>query len=77
VLCLRVLRSAVVYVNALMLQDILAEPEWEDALTPEDRRGLTPLFWTHIAPYGEVRLDMANGCRCGPPPPDHWPVRRG
>jgi TnpA family transposase len=60
VLCLRVLQSALVYVNTLMLQDVLAEPEWEAKLTPEDRRGLTPLFWTHVAPYGEVRLDMAD-----------------
>lgn len=27
-------------------------------LTEADRRGLTPLFWTHVAPYGEVRLNM-------------------
>lgn len=37
--------SALVYVNTLMLQDILGEPEWTDLLTPADRRGLTPLFW--------------------------------
>jgi hypothetical protein len=49
-----------VYVNTLMVQDVLAESEWEDALTAEDRRGLTPLFWTHVAPYGEVRLNMAK-----------------
>ena len=24
-------------------------------LTDGDRRGLTPLFWQHVAPYGEVR----------------------
>ena len=35
-------------------------PEWADAFTDTDRRGLTPLFWTHIAPYGEVRLDMTR-----------------
>jgi hypothetical protein len=23
-----------------------------------DRRGLTPLFWSHVRPYGEVNLDM-------------------
>ena len=23
-----------------------------------DRRGLTPLFWAHLLPYGELRLDM-------------------
>jgi len=27
-------------------------------LTSEDRRGLTPLFWQHVLPYGEVKLDM-------------------
>ncbi len=60
VLCLRVLQCALVYVNTLMLQDVLADQEWADALTQEDRRGLTPLFWTHVAPYGEVKLDMGS-----------------
>ncbi|MFD9574560.1 Tn3 family transposase [Streptomyces sp. NPDC059982] len=58
VLCLRILQSALVYVNTLMLQDLLGEPEWADLLTPADRRGLTPLFWSHVRPYGEVNLDM-------------------
>ncbi len=58
VLCLRVLQAALVYVNTLMVQDVLAEDLVE--LTPADRRGLTPLFWSNIAPYGEVRLNMAN-----------------
>ena len=52
------LQSALAYVNALMLQDILGEPEWADLLTSADRRGLTPLFWSHVRPYGEVNLDM-------------------
>ncbi|MEU9298733.1 Tn3 family transposase [Streptomyces sp. NPDC048266] len=58
VLCLRILQSALVYVNTLMLQDVLGEPKWADLLTPADRRGLTPLFWSHVRPYGEVNLDM-------------------
>ena len=29
-------------------------------LLPEDKRGLTPLFWAHVAPYGEVKLDMGR-----------------
>jgi len=60
VLCLRILQAALVYVNTLMLQDVLAEPGRLDQLTPADRRGLTPLFWSHIKPYGEVRLDMTR-----------------
>ena len=60
VLCLRILQAALVYVNTLMLQDLLAEPDRDDVLTPEDRRGLTPLFWSHVLPYGEVKLDMTS-----------------
>ncbi|MFG1849566.1 hypothetical protein [Micromonospora carbonacea] len=41
-----------------MVQDILADDDWSAQLTDADRRGLTPLFWTHVAPYGEVKLDM-------------------
>lgn len=58
VLCLRILQSALVYVNTLMLKDVLGEPEWAELLTPADRRGLTPLFWSHVRPYGKVNLDM-------------------
>ncbi len=25
---------------------------------PDERRGLSPQFWTHINPYGRFRLDM-------------------
>ncbi|MGI5122169.1 transposase [Marinactinospora thermotolerans] len=57
-LCLRILQASLVYVNTLMLQDVLAEPAWADKLTPADRRGLTPLFWSHVRPYGEVNLDL-------------------
>jgi hypothetical protein len=58
VLCLRILQAALIYVNTLMLQDALAEDDWAELLTPEDRRGLTPLCWQHVLPYGEVKLDM-------------------
>jgi hypothetical protein len=70
-LCLRILQASLVYVNTLMLQDVLAEPNWADRLTPADRRGLTPLFWTHVRPYGEVRVDLgarlAIGATANPP----------
>ena len=60
VLCLRILQAALVYINTLMLQDVLGEPAWTEFLTPADRRGLTPLFWMHVLPYGEVNLDMTS-----------------
>ncbi|SDM04365.1 hypothetical protein [Nonomuraea jiangxiensis] len=43
-----------------MLQDVPADPESAELLRPADRRGLTPLFWQHVQPYGEVRLDVAK-----------------
>ncbi|MEU9056432.1 hypothetical protein AB0D37_39605 [Streptomyces sp. NPDC048384] len=43
-----------------MLQAVLAEPAWSGLLTGADRRGLTPLFWGHVRPYGEVKLDMGS-----------------
>jgi hypothetical protein len=69
VACLHVLQAAVAYVNTLLVQDVLAEPAWADALTAEDRRGLTPLFWTHVAPYGEVKFNMTKRLALRPPPP--------
>jgi hypothetical protein len=47
-----------------MLQDVLDVLDdlvWSDALAGEaDRRGLTPLFWSHVLPYDEVHLNMAT-----------------
>src|SRR5664280_1917846 len=33
-----------------MVRDVLAEPDWAAVLTAADKRGLTPLFWSHILP---------------------------
>ena len=59
-LALHLLQSSLVLINTLMLQTILEDPEFHDMLTLEDRRGLTPLFWTHINPYGRFTLDMST-----------------
>ena len=47
------------------MQGILDRPAWGDLLTPTDRRGLTPLFWMHVLPYGEVNLDMTSRLESG------------
>jgi Tn3 transposase DDE domain len=47
-----------VYINTLMLQDILADPAWMRRMTAEDFRALSPLVYTHINPYGTFELDM-------------------
>lgn len=43
---------------ALPMQEVLADPKWADKLTDADRRALSPLFWTHVNPYGRFELDM-------------------
>jgi hypothetical protein len=57
---LHILQASLVYVNTLMLQDILAEPEWQGVLTAEDQRGPTALFWAHVRPYGEITLNTTK-----------------
>ncbi|MEU0633946.1 Tn3 family transposase [Streptomyces sp. NPDC005989] len=46
------------HVNTLLLQDILSEEKWQKRLTDADRRALSPLFWTHVNPYGRFELVM-------------------
>ncbi|CCQ50973.1 COG4644: Transposase and inactivated derivatives, TnpA family [Crocosphaera watsonii WH 8502] len=58
VLSLHLLQSALVYVNTLMVQEVLLEPKWIEMMQSEDFRGLTPLFWSHVNPYGIFRLNL-------------------
>ena len=59
-LALHLLQSALVHVNTILVQRVLQEPAWADRLTADDRRGLTPLFWSNVNPYGTFRLDMTR-----------------
>ena len=62
-LSLHLLQSCLVYINTLMLQRVLAEPIWAGRLTKEDQRGLTPLIYGHVNPYGTFRLDLNERLR--------------
>lgn len=68
-LCLHILQASLGFVNTLMLQDILAEPDWADALGDADRRGLTPLFHTNMTPYGDIQLNMNRRIALSVAPP--------
>jgi len=57
-LSLHLLQNCMVYVNTLMVQQVLARPAWKGRLTPRDLHALTPLFWGHVNPYGRFDLDM-------------------
>jgi TnpA family transposase len=55
---LHLLQNCMIYVNTLMVQKVLARPAWKGRLTARDLHALTPLFWTHVNPYGRFDLDM-------------------
>ena len=57
-LSLHLLQNCMVYINTLMLQQVIAEPHWMDRLTARDLAALTPLIWEHVNPYGRFDLDM-------------------
>jgi hypothetical protein len=59
-LALHLLQASLVYVNTRMLQMVLSEPSWEGRMAPEDYRGLTPLIYAHVNPYGRFDLDLNN-----------------
>lgn len=58
-LSLHLLQLCLVYINTLMIQRVLQGQRWNDALTTEDLRALSPLLYAHVNPYGAFRLDMA------------------
>ena len=59
-LCLHLLQSALVHVDTLLIQQVLAEPARAARPTEQGRRGLTALFWSNIDSCGTFRLDMAS-----------------
>jgi hypothetical protein len=56
---MHLLQASLVYVNTLIVQQVLADPAWRERFTEADWRGLTPLFYRHINPYGRFDLDMS------------------
>jgi len=42
----------VAYINTLMIQRVLTEPDWTQRMLPDDLRALTPLIYAHVTPYG-------------------------
>lgn len=58
VACLHLLQVCMVYINTLLIQEILSDPAWSNKLTAADKRALTPLIHVHINPYGLFPLDL-------------------
>lgn len=66
-MALHLLQNCMVYVNTLMLQRVLGEPIWLQRMGANERRGMTPLFWGHVNPYGTFQLDMTARLPLDPP----------
>jgi hypothetical protein len=66
-LSLHLLQLALVYVNTLMIQQVLTEPAWATRLSANDRRGITPLIHSHVNPYGNFHLDLHSSLPIDPP----------
>lgn len=58
VLALHLLQISMVYVNTMMIQEVIEEQKWLDRMTPEDFRAISPLIYGHVNPYGSFNLDM-------------------
>ncbi len=59
-LALHLIQNCTVYVNTLMIQNVLAQPHWQGKLTSRDYAALTPLIWEHVNPYGRFRKPITN-----------------
>jgi TnpA family transposase len=66
-LCLHLIEVSMVYINTILIQIVLSDPQWASLLTPEDRRALSPLFHGHINPYGFLSLNMDVRLDIDPP----------
>jgi TnpA family transposase len=62
-LSLHLLQISLVYMNTLLIQRVLSEPDQLQKMKEEDLRALSPLIYRHINPYGEFRLDMNERMR--------------
>jgi TnpA family transposase len=58
ILSLHLLQLCLVYINTILIQSVLNEPQWAKRMTSDDLRGLTPLIYNHVNPYGLFLLNM-------------------
>lgn len=56
-LSIQLLQNSLIYVNTLMLQEVLAKPYWFEHMTEADWRAITALIYNHVGFYGKLELD--------------------
>ena len=55
---MHLLQVSMVHINTLTMQQVLAEPDWQNRLEPEDLRALSPLIYSHVNTYGRFELNL-------------------
>ncbi|HLD95560.1 MAG TPA: Tn3 family transposase [Alphaproteobacteria bacterium] len=58
ILCLHLLQTCMVYINTLMIQEILNSENLN--FTAQDFRALSPLIHGHLTPYGYFTIDLTK-----------------
>ena len=66
-LCLHLLQICLIYINTLMIQNVLSDSAWMNRMAKEDLRAMTPLIHSHVTPYGSFELDMEKRLYLGEP----------
>lgn len=67
-LCLHLLQLSLVYINTLMIQQILQQSDWLSRMTAEDKRAMSPLLTEHINPYGIFIVNFQERLALDHPP---------
>jgi TnpA family transposase len=57
-LALDLFQNCMIYINSLMLQQVLARQHWSQKFGARGLSARTPLIWGHVNPYGRFELDM-------------------
>jgi TnpA family transposase len=59
-LSLHLLQSCLVFINTLLIQNVLKDRKWFNKMTEEDFRGINPLIYGNINPFGSFKVDLNN-----------------
>ena len=57
-LSLHLLQNCLVLINTILVERMIEEKKLLEKLSLEDLRAITPLFYSHINPYGSFELDL-------------------
>jgi len=57
-LCLHLIQASLVYINTIMIQEVLEDLGLLGRMEPRDLAALSPLLTVHVTPFGRFDLDL-------------------